>query len=93
MEVEHVKAHRSKKEMQQMSLFEEKSITEGSEKADEPAKERAMLNGGGDMAQVRAVTVQQERVEVGAALLSAVWWKNGRNVKSLHQCQKKAGYL
>ena len=38
-EVEHVKAHRSKREVQQMSLFE-KFITEGSEKGDEPANER-----------------------------------------------------
>ena len=37
--VEHVKAHRSKREVQQMSLFE-KFITEGSEKGDEPANER-----------------------------------------------------
>ena len=45
MEVEHVKAHRFKKEMWQMSLFEE-FITEGNEKADEPAKEGARLGGG-----------------------------------------------
>ena len=40
VEVEHVKAHRSKKEMQQMSLFE-KFITKGNEKAEEPAKKRS----------------------------------------------------
>ena len=45
MEIEHVKAHRSKKERQQMSLFE-RLITEGNEKADELAKEGAMLDGG-----------------------------------------------
>ena len=42
--VEVVKAHRCKKEMQQMSLFE-KFITEGNEKADEQAEEGAKLDG------------------------------------------------
>ena len=55
-----VKTHRSKKEMQRMSLFE-KFITEGNCKSDELAKEGAMLDGGG-MAHV------QERDEVSAAL-------------------------
>ena len=43
-----------------------KFITEGHEKADEPAKEGAMLDGE-DVAQVRAVTIQQEREEFYAA--------------------------
>ena len=46
VEVEHVKAHHTRKEMQQMSVFE-RFIAEGSEKADELAKEGAMLDGGG----------------------------------------------
>ena len=50
MEVEHVKANRSKKEVQLMSLFEQ-FITEGSEKSHDLAKEGAMLDGG-DMTQV-----------------------------------------
>ena len=45
MEAEHVKPHRSKKEIQQLSLFEE-FITEGNEKAYDPATEGAMLDGG-----------------------------------------------
>ena len=50
-----------------MSLFD-KFITEGNEKkADELAKEGAILDGG-DMAQVRAVRIQQERGEVYAAV-------------------------
>ena len=49
-----------------MSLFE-KFNTEGNEKADEPAKEVAMLDGG-DRAQVRAIAIQEEREEVYAAL-------------------------
>ena len=52
-------------EMQQMTLFE-RFITEGNEEADEQATEGARLDGG-DVAQVRAVTIQQEREEVYAA--------------------------
>ena len=48
-----------------MSLFE-KFITEVNERADELAKEGAMLDGGA-MAQVRASTVLQDREEVCAA--------------------------
>ena len=59
IEAEHVKAHRTEKERQQMSLCE-KFVTEGNEKADELATEVAMLDGG-FMAQVRAKMVQQER--------------------------------
>ena len=54
IEVEHVKAHRTEKETQQLSLFE-KFFTEGNEKADELAKEGAMLDGG-VVAQARART-------------------------------------
>ena len=39
-EVEHVQAHRTKKEMQHMSLFE-RFIAEGNEKADALAKRRS----------------------------------------------------
>ena len=63
------KAHRTMEKMQQMSLFE-RFIAEGNEKADEFAKEGALLDGG-LMAQVRASTVQQEREEVYAALQNA----------------------
>ena len=45
VEVELVKAHRSKKEKQQRALFE-KQITEGNEKADELAKDGAMMDKG-----------------------------------------------
>ena len=45
IEGEHVKAHRTVKERQQMTLHE-KFITEGSEKAGELAKEGAMLDEG-----------------------------------------------
>ena len=55
VEVEHVKAHRTKKEKEKMTQFE-RFVTEGNEKADELAKA------------VRAETIKQEREEVYAAL-------------------------
>ena len=66
MEVEHVKAHHTKKEKKEMSHFE-RFVTDGNEKADELAKTGAMLDEG-FMAEARAVTVQQEREEVYAAI-------------------------
>ena len=59
VEVERVKAHRTKKDKKEMSHFE-KFLTEGHEKADELAKEGAILDEG-FIAEVRAKTVQQER--------------------------------
>ena len=56
MEVEHVKAHRTKKEKQMMTQFE-RFITDGNEKADELAK--AMMDEG-FMAEARAETMLQE---------------------------------
>ena len=64
-----MKAHRTKKEMQQVSVFE-RFIAKGNEKSDEFAQEGAMIDGG-LMAQVRASTVQQEREEGYAALQHA----------------------
>ena len=61
-EVELVKGHRSKKEKQHMALFE-KHITEGNEKADELARDGAMMDNG-EMAWIRASTVQQRKGEV-----------------------------
>ena len=58
LEVEHVKAHRSKNEVQEVTLFEH-FVTDGNEGADEMAKVEAMLDGG-DMEQIRASTVQAE---------------------------------
>ena len=45
-------------------------VTEGNERADELARDGAMLDGR-DMAQIRASTVQQRREELHAALQSA----------------------
>ena len=62
VEVEHVKAHRSKKENSKC-----RSSKSSSQKGnDELAKEGAMLDGGG-MAQIRATEVQQKREEIYAA--------------------------
>ena len=60
------KTHRSEKDKQHMSLFE-KFVTEGNANADEVAKDGAMLDGG-EVAQIRASTVQQRREEVCAVL-------------------------
>ena len=65
VEVKHVKAHQWKKEKKEMSHFE-KFVTEGNEKADELAKEGALLDEG-FMAEARAETMQEEREEVYAA--------------------------
>ena len=66
VEVEHVKAHRTKKEKKDMSHFE-KFVTKGNEKADELANEGAVLDEG-FMAEARPETMQQGREEVYAAL-------------------------
>ena len=60
VEVDHVKAHRTKKDKKDMPHFE-KFATEGNEKADELAKAGAMLDEG-FIAETRAKTVQQDRV-------------------------------
>ena len=65
----YVKAHRTKKDKKDMSQFE-KFVTEGNEKADELAKEGAMLDEG-FLAEARGKAVQQERKDVYAALQSA----------------------
>ena len=49
-----------------MRLFE-RFVTEGNERVDKRAKDGAMLDGG-EMAQIRASTVQHKREEVHAAL-------------------------
>ena len=94
VDVEHVKAHRTKKDKKEVSHFE-KFVTECNEKADELAKERAMLDEC-FMAKTRAKTLQQEREEVFAALQCAgsfsVWWKNGRTVKGSRRSQKKSEF-
>ena len=66
MEVEHVKAHRTKKEKERMTHFE-KFVTDGNEKADDLAKGGAVLDEG-FMAEARAKTMQQEREELYVAL-------------------------
>ena len=72
VEVEHVMAHRTKKDKKEMTHFE-KFVAEGNEKADELAKAVAMLDEG-FMAETRAKTVQQERER--------------RSVRSLEVCSQ-----
>ena len=90
-EVDIVKAHRTKKEIQQMPLFV-RFITQKNEKGEKLAKERAMPNGV-FMAQARANTEQQER-EVCAALQHAASfhclvqeWKDCEELRGL--CEQK----
>ena len=86
VDVEHVKAHRAKKEYKHMSQLE-RFITEGNEKAHQLVKAGAMLDEG-FMAEARAETMQQEREEVYAALQYAAsfhWlvegWKDCEELK------------
>ena len=58
LEVRHVKAHRSKKEKQEMSLFE-RFVTEVNERAEELAD--GAMSDGGERAQMRASIVQQKK--------------------------------
>ena len=58
LEVRHVKAHRSKKEKKEMSLFE-RFVTEVNERAEELA-DGAMSDEGG-VAQIRASIVQRKK--------------------------------
>ena len=80
VEVAHVKAHRTKKEKENMTKIEW-FVTEGNEKADELAKAGTMLDES-LMAAVGAVTVKQERGSVYVALqyaaCSIAWWRNGK---------------
>ena len=66
VDLEHVKAHRTKKEKNDRSHFE-KFVTEGNEKADELAKEGALLDEG-VMAEARAKLCNRKREELYAAL-------------------------
>ena len=65
VEVDHVEAHRTKKEKREMSRLEE-FVAEGNEKADGLAKEGAMLDEG-FMTEARAETMKQGREEVYVA--------------------------
>ena len=68
VEVELVKAHRTKKEEETMTQFE-RFVAEGNEKAVELAKAGGMMDEG-FMAEARAETMKQEREEVYVAFFS-----------------------
>ena len=57
MEVEHVKAHRTKKNKKNVSQFE-KFVTEGNEKADELPKDESKDSLGGARRGVRSLAVR-----------------------------------
>ena len=92
VEVEHVRAHRTKKDKNDMSQFE-KSVVEGNEKADVLGNTAAMLDEG-FMAETRAKTVQQEREEKKCTRLCSTqpaftaWCRNGKIVKSSSRSAK-----
>ena len=94
LEVEHVKAHRSKKEKKDMALFGS-LVTEGIERADELAT--GGCNAGGETAQIRVSTVQQKRKEVYATLQCAASFHclvgEKAIVKRSGRCRKKSGSL
>ena len=93
VEVEHVKAHRTKKDKKKMSMFE-KFVTEVNETADDLAKAGAILDEG-FMAEARVERMQQEREEVYTTCSMqpafTAEWKNGRTVKNSSRSQKKSG--
>ena len=86
MEVEHVKAHLTKKDKKEMSHFE-KFVTDGNEKADELAKAGAMLD--------ERFMAEEERQRQSSRSVKmcmhpcstqpafTVWWKNGKTVEEL----------
>ena len=80
VEVDHVKAHRTKKDKKDVSHFEKLD-----EKADELANV-AILDEG-FMAEVRAKTVRSMQPAF------TVWWRNGKILKSSSRSQKKGGDL
>ena len=59
LEVEHVKAHRSKKEKHDMPVFE-RFVAEGNERAEELSKDGAMLDGG-ETPQIRSQHISAEK--------------------------------
>ena len=81
VEVEHVKAHRTKKDKNEVTQFE-KFVAECKEKADKLAKADALLDEG-FVTHTRAKTVKQEREEVYAALLCHCLeeWKDCEELK------------
>ena len=89
MEVELVETHRTKKDMQQMPLFE-RFIAEGNEKADEFAKSRSV-----DGWRTYFIGKSSNRKEnkfmqhCNVQQAFTVWWKNGRIVKEVRPKRKK----
>ena len=90
VEIEHVEAHRTKKDKKEMSQFE-KFVFDGNEKADELATARAMLDGG-LMAETRAKTVQRERRSVRSLAARSQLSLFGRRMKRLAEAERKMDF-
>ena len=90
VDVEHVKAHRTRKEKKDTSQFE-KFVTWGNEKADELAKAGAMLDEE-LTAEAKAETVQHEKRcmrPCSTQRAFTVWLKRRKVVKSSSRRQKE----
>ena len=94
MQMEHVKAHGTKKEKKHMSQFE-RFVTEGNEKADELAKAGAMLDEGfvWQIQEQKLCSKKERRCMQPYSMrpASTAQRKNGRTVKSSNRSQKKSG--
>ena len=93
VDVEHVQAHRTETDKQEMTQFE-KFVADGKEKADEVAKAGAMFDEGVIHGAGKSKKkVQQEREEMYTALQCAAGWRNGKTVKNSSRTQKKSQLL
>ena len=93
VEVEHVEAHRTIKEKENMSKFET-FVTEGNEKADDMAKTRAMTKDSWQKQEQRQWNRKERRCTQHCSMrpVSNVWWSDGKIVKSSGPSRKKSGF-
>ena len=94
VEVEHVKAHRTKKDKKEMSQFE-KFVTEGNEKADELAKKEQCWTKDLWRKQEQRQCSRSEKRCMQLCSMQPVftaWWKNGRIAMSSSRSKKKSGF-
>ena len=96
LEVEHVQAHRTKKEKQDMTLFE-RFVTEGDERADELAKDGSMTDGAEMAPDQNKHSPATKRGgftrHCSTQLACAVWWRNRATVRSSNRNLKTSALL
>ena len=95
LEVEHFKAHRSKTEKQELSLFE-RSVTEGNERADESAKDGHCVMEEKWRRSEPAQFSRKERRSIrlfSVQLNFIVWWRSDTMVKNSSRSQNKSWFL